>query len=912
MNNFDAKRLEIKRIFLVGASRSGTTILQSLLAAHPSIISFPETKFFQYLLSPSENAISLEEGLKKFFIDYIKEPRFLSYFNPNQSELEKSNTLITVLDTLATEKNKDIWLEKTPQHIYYIDYLEKLLPDALFIHILRNGMDVIASTYEATRQNSGPDAWSAEWSIDFCIQRWQEAISISYQYADKNNHILVKYEEFVEDPRLTLSNICEFAQIEFDNSMLVRYKETSQKLSLGEPWHKGIERNIERSNSHKYYSAFKEKEIIDIVNKIRPLTDEIAQKERVEITEPIVDIFAPLSVERLLCRVEMEGEYLGNVELPFCDGVVSGFVLADAIATKFYWSIIYRFFEGKIGGKPINFIDLLTKNQQFKKIWQVFLQDIWGKPDWSLKNFYNPKHLETAITKHIDTKLLTIEVSEALTNIEVFLPEIDIILTVGGAAIGIVTVPVKENFISAQTLRATSIKASSFELCRVCVREVLLGKPLNDSTSLRLRLAELAKTRTPFPDWLNASNFNGIYPKNTLLLGRNLRTIGSSASRRATLPMGMATELTQLWETTESPMLTNSTQEKLGRVIYAPELLLQKSLTSIDSPQLQPSQDVNKIESNIEGKLLSAFPLANFPGKFRLLQLNLKGDFEHLTNRQIYRGLSQFTARNIDDSNSSFATRGTAQLPILRYRHVCPQLEGATVSYNVTPDNFEKQLQYLSDNNFYSAAWEDWEKATITSTLLPGKPVLITFDGGYLDFFNYAWPLLKRYGFKATVFLVAERIGTTNSWERADSPEVPLLGWPEICQLRDEGVEFGSLGATYQPLSLLSPTEIVQEAVRSRFILEQGLGMPVKTFAYPYGDFDPVVQHLIGACGYTYGLSYLSGINSLNDHLLALRRINLMSSDSLSDFATKLSYKLPIVSRIYSRAYEFVRHLAGH
>ncbi|MDB9509909.1 sulfotransferase [Kamptonema animale CS-326] len=902
----------MKRIFLVGASRSGTTILQSLLAAHPSIISFPETKFFQYLLSPYENAISLEEGLKKFFIDKINEPRFLSYFNTNQSELEKANTLIAVLDTLAIEQNKSIWLEKTPQHIYYIDYLEKLLPDALFIHILRNGMDVIASMYEATRKDSGPDAWSSEWSIDFCRQRWQEAISISYKNAKKNNHILVKYEDFVENPRLTLSNICEFAQIEFDDLMLSRYKETSQKLSLGEPWHKGIERNIERSNSHKYYSAFKEKEIEDLINKIRPLTDEISQKERVEITRSIVDIFAPLSFERLLCRVEMEGEYLGNIELPFCDGVVSRFVLADAIATKFYLPILHRFFETKIGKNQIKVIDSLTQNQQSKKVWQVFLQDICGQAEWSLENFYNPELFEAAIAKHIDTKLLTIELSEPLKNIEISLPEIDVLLTVGGVPIGIVTVPVKENSISAQTLRTTLIKASGFELCRVCVREVLLGKPLNDSTSLRSHLVELAKTRTRFPDWLNAADSNGIYPRNSFLLGRNLGRIGSSTNRRATLPMGMVTELTQLWETTGSPILTNSTEEKLERVIYAPELLLPKSPTSIDSPEFQPSQDVNKIESNIGGKLLGAFALANFPGKFRLLQLNLKCHLEPLTNRQLYKGLAQFTARNLDNSNSSLATRATAKMPILRYRHVCPQLEGATVGYNVTPDNFEKQLQYLSENNFYSAVWEDWEKSTTTGTLLPGKPILITFDGGYLDFFNYAWPLLKRYGFNATVLLVAERIGTTNSWERADSPEVPLLGWPEICQLRDEGVEFGSLGATYQPLSLLSPTEIVQEAVRSRSILEQGLGRSVKTFAYPYGDFDPVVQHLIGACGYTYGLSCLSGINGLNDRLLALRRIDLMGSDSLSDFATQLSYKLPIVSRIYRRASEFVRHLAGH
>lgn len=900
----------MKRIFLVGAPRSGTTILQSLLAAHPLMISFPETRFFQYLLPKFEYPISVDDRIRIFFIEEIDRPEYLSCFNAEQSELEKANCFIKILDNLAFEQDKSVWLEKTPEHIYCIEYLEKLLPDALFIHILRNGIDVITSMYEASRNS--PDAWGGGWKLDHCITRWQEAISINYLYANKNNHILVKYQELVEDPSMALANICKFIGIEFDNSMLVKYKETSQKMSLGAVWHQGIERPIQKSNNHKYYSVFQQRNIHYIVNQIQPLKDQISHQQRVEITERIVDIFAPLSFERLLCRVEMEGEYLGNIEFPFCDGVVSGFVLADAIATKFYWPILNHFFEKKIGKNPIKVIDSLTQNQQLKKVWQVFLQDIWGQAEWSLENFYNPELFESAIAEHIDTKLLTIEVSEPLTNIEVSLPEIDVLLIVGGVAIGIVTVPVKENYLSAQTLRTTLIKASGFELCRVCVREVLLGKPLNDSISLRSRLVELAKTRTRFPEWLNAANSNGIYPENSLLLGRNLGTIGSSTNRRATLPMGMVTELTQLWETTGSPILTNSTEENLERVIYAPELLLPKFQTSIESAEFHPSQDVNKIESNIGGKLLGAFPLANFPGKLRLLQLNLKGYFEPLTNPHLYKGLAQFTARNTDDSNSSFGRRETAKMPILRYRHVCPQLEGATVGYNVTPDNFEKQLQYLSENNFYSAVWEDWEKAATTGTLLPGKPILITFDGGYLDFFNYAWPLLKRYGFKATVLLVAERIGTTNSWERADSPEVPLLGWPEICQLRDEGVEFGSLGATYQPLSLLSPTEIVQEAVRSRFILEQGLGRSVKTFAYPYGDFDPVVQHLIGACGYTYGLSCLSGINGLNDNLLALRRIDLMGSDSLSDFATQLSYKLPIVSRIYRRASEFVRHLAGH
>jgi peptidoglycan/xylan/chitin deacetylase (PgdA/CDA1 family) len=643
----------MKRIFLVGAPRSGTTILQSLLAAHPLMISFPETRFFQYLLPNFEYPISVDDRIKTFFIEEINHPEYLSYFNPEQSELEKANCFIKVLDNLAVEQGKSVWLEKTPEHIYCIEYLEKLLPDALFIHILRNGMDVITSMYESSRK--APDPWGGEWTLEHCITRWKEAISINYLYAGKKNHILVKYDELVEDPSRALSNICKFIGIEFDNLMLIKYKETSQKMSLGAVWHQGIERKIEKSINHKYYSIFKQEQIRDIVKQIRSFIEEISDQERGEITEQIVDSFTPSSLE-----------------------------------------------------------------------------------------------------------------------------------------------------------------------------------------------------------------------------------------------------LIQTWKATELPRLTNSIENKSAQVIDAPEPILSKPLALTNSVP-SDSPPVQKIKSNRLPKVLNSFPFPNFPGSFKLLQLNLSIHLEPVINRKSDRKSSQFTTTKTDTTNRSLTARETAQMPILRYRHICPQLEGATVGYNITPDNFEKQLQYLSDHNFYSATWEDWEKATKNCSRLPGKPILITFDGGYIDFFNYAWPLLKRYGFKATVFLVAARIGTTNIWERADSPEVPLLGWSELCQLRDDGVEFGSLGATYQPLSLLSPKEIVEEALRSKCIIEQRLGIPVKAFAYPYGDFDPVVQDLIGACGYTYGLSYLSGINDLNDSLLALRRIDIGQ-----DLVTNFIQQLP---RIKTR---FISRLTNH
>jgi len=481
----------MKRIFLVGAPRSGTTMLQSLLASHPSIISFPETKFFHYLLSEPLSQ-SFPYRLEKFFIDEIKRPELLNSFPGDQSDLEKANWLIKILDNLAEEQEKCIWLEKTPEHIYFIDYLEKLLPDALFIHIFRNGIDVIASMYEANRKS--PEAWGGIWDLDFCIKRWQEAISISNQYVEKDNHLLIRYEQILENPKRNLSKICDFIQINFDDLMLINYKETAKKLSLELPWHQGIDRDIQASETPKYKKIFNKDEIEYILQKIKPVTFGITHTVRVEVTEPICDICTPELSERLYCVVELEGTQLGTLELPVCDGLVAGHILKDAIATNFAWQILGRFFEHTVYCKHSTTQDSAISNLHEQIGWTTFLQEIWGRPDWSNEHFYDPEVVEeTLMRKRIDDGCLTLEVSEELPDIEVAVPELNVVLTVGNVAIERVSIPVEQNLVTAQTLRVALTNASGFELCRICVREGLLGRPLTEPIPLRVRLAEAAK-----------------------------------------------------------------------------------------------------------------------------------------------------------------------------------------------------------------------------------------------------------------------------------------------------------------------------------------------------------------------------------------------------------------------------------
>ncbi|MEG4489066.1 sulfotransferase [Microcoleus sp. D2_18a_B4] len=803
----------MKRIFLVGSPRSGTTMLQSLLAAHPEVISFPESKFFHYLLY--KKFVGKFPGrMEAFFKDEINRHELLQDFDNSQTVATKVSWFVGVLDGLAAEQNKSIWLEKTPEHIYFIEDIQRFLPDAKFIHILRNSMDTIASLHEATRNSH--DLWGPGWDLNHCIHRWKEAMLISHKYAKKSNHILVKYEEILENKVKKLEELCDFMGIEYDERMLEFYQEKAAHLSLNLPWHQGIDREVKSNKVHKYHKIFKSNEIRYILDKIKRVKGEIAWKLTVEVSEPISDICdLPQIYDRLCCTIKLEGIKLGIIELPICDGMVAALVLADAVAAQFAWPILDRFFERNRCEKGNKLWETVLKPLHPKHDWTLFLQELWGRPNWNLEDFYKAEIAEEVPTITLEKDLIAVEVSEEFANIKVELSAIDVLVKVGGVAVGIVTVAVENNFVSAQKLRSTINRNIGFELCVAAVREALLGKPLNGKQWLRSRLASCAQQRSNLPDSLNAAGAGGIYPQNAVIFGRRSGAIGTSVSRRASLPAGALPEIESAAAIAGEPtMQIPQENEFIKQVFYAPEI----------------------IGSNSS-----------------------------------YREVSHSVKPQVLDNHGV-----TQRLPILSYRRISPDGLDA-----VTPQVLEQQLQYLKDRGYYSASWENWQSAKRDKTPLPGKAVLMTFDGGYLDFFQYAWPLLKRFDFTATVFLVAESIGKTNSWEKAEFEEVQLMGWPEIRQLRDAGIEFGSMSATHQPLTALSPTEIVREAAQSRAILERGLEKSVKCFAYPYGDVDPIVAHLIGASGYTFGVSYQLNFSSFDDNLMSLPRIKVTGENFL-------------------------------
>lgn len=157
---------------------------------------------------------------------------------------------ISLMSSRAAEQDA-VWLEKTPGHLHYIDYIIRRVSGCRFIHIVRDGPDVVDSLYRVTHQY--PEHWSGKWPLEQCVARWQWAIRDSSRWcSDRNAHHVVFFEEFVEDPRASLRAMLAFLDFEREtetlDSMLSADSGDSNHIYDFEHWKSGSEAAVQASN----------------------------------------------------------------------------------------------------------------------------------------------------------------------------------------------------------------------------------------------------------------------------------------------------------------------------------------------------------------------------------------------------------------------------------------------------------------------------------------------------------------------------------------------------------------------------------------------------------------------------------------------------------------------------------------
>ena len=191
-------------------------------------------------------------------------------------------------------------------------------------------------------------------------------------------------------------------------------------------------------------------------------------------------------------------------------------------------------------------------------------------------------------------------------------------------------------------------------------------------------------------------------------------------------------------------------------------------------------------------------------------------------------------------------------ISILAYHQIAevpPQHDPCKLA--VTPDTFTAQMAWLHRKGYRCLGLGEAVHHLFEDGPEPDKCVVITFDDGYRDLHTTVWPILERFGFTATVFMVTGRAGCASDWEgQQGSRSARLLTWPEVQELDRAGFTFASHSVTHPRLTRLSDSQARSELERSRKTLEDQLGKPVDLFAYPYGKRDARIQRIAAECGY--------------------------------------------------------------
>jgi peptidoglycan/xylan/chitin deacetylase (PgdA/CDA1 family) len=155
---------------------------------------------------------------------------------------------------------------------------------------------------------------------------------------------------------------------------------------------------------------------------------------------------------------------------------------------------------------------------------------------------------------------------------------------------------------------------------------------------------------------------------------------------------------------------------------------------------------------------------------------------------------------------------------------------------------FAGQMAAIAEAGVPVIRLDDLLAAQAGGVPLPAQSVILTFDDGFLDFADTAFPILQRHGFSAMVYLPTRHVGHSEAWRGANDPPRPLVGWDGVRDLAAAGIDFGSHTVSHTDLCSLSEADLESELARSRAELEDRLGRRIDHFAPPYGRATPAIR----------------------------------------------------------------------
>ncbi len=224
----------------------------------------------------------------------------------------------------------------------------------------------------------------------------------------------------------------------------------------------------------------------------------------------------------------------------------------------------------------------------------------------------------------------------------------------------------------------------------------------------------------------------------------------------------------------------------------------------------------------------------------------------------------------------------TASVPILMYHYISTPpvaTDKIRVGLSVTPEMFESQIKLLVDNGFTTITLFELYDNLATGKALPDKPIVLTFDDGYVDNYEYAFPILKKYQQTGTFFVLTGP---------ADFKDPAYMSWAMVKEMSDAGMDIQLHSKDHVDLRRRRYEDLVWQIIGGRQSIEGHTGKPVVFMAYPSGKYDSTVMKFLSDNNFWGAVTTVSGrTHSLSD-ALTWTRIRVAGQLRLSDYAKLL------------------------
>lgn len=226
--------------------------------------------------------------------------------------------------------------------------------------------------------------------------------------------------------------------------------------------------------------------------------------------------------------------------------------------------------------------------------------------------------------------------------------------------------------------------------------------------------------------------------------------------------------------------------------------------------------------------------------------------------------------------NKGKLKKNDKDVPVIMYHYIRDSVNNSLV---VTPQKFDKQMKYLFDNGYTTLTMDELYSFNGDNMPIPKKSVVITFDDGYRDNYENAYPILKKYHFNATIFVITDSIDNDNN----------MLTSKQLIEMSENGIDIESHTTHHKDLKRLSYDEQLTTMINSKKVIEGILKKPVKYLAYPNGSYN---EDSIKACkkaGYIMGVRTHEKWSNKRNGIFSLNRIYVNGNNNMSSFTRRIN-----------------------